>query len=146
MASIQRIVSPLTGEVAYRVQVRLKGRRPESASFPNRKEAQAWATSLEVAIRENRHFPHAAAKRTSFDALVRDYTETVLHEPGRFVDKERATRERQLKWWSAHFGGLSLADVTADRISAARDALAQEVFARVAAHHDRATGQVLPPR
>ena len=72
MPSIQRIISPLTGEVAYRAQVRCKGRRPESANFPNRKEAQAWAISLEAAIRENRHFPHAAAKRTSFEALLQD--------------------------------------------------------------------------
>ena len=34
MASIQRIVSPLTGEVSYRVQVRRKGRPAESARFP----------------------------------------------------------------------------------------------------------------
>ena len=47
MASIQRIVSPLTGEVAYRVQVRRKGRPPDSARFPNREEAVAWAESLE---------------------------------------------------------------------------------------------------
>jgi len=80
MASIQRIVSPLTGEVSYRVQVRRKGRSADSARFPNRKEAVAWAESLETSIREGRHFPHAAAKRTSFDALAKDYVETVLAE------------------------------------------------------------------
>jgi hypothetical protein len=90
MASIQRIVSPLTREVVYRVQVRRKGRAPESATFPNRKEAVAWAESLESAIREGRHFPHAAAKRTSFDALAKDYVETVL---GEFASKERLTRD-----------------------------------------------------
>ena len=83
MASIQRIVSPLTKEVSYRAQVRVKGRPAESATFPNRKEAEAWAASLETAIREGRHFPHAAAKRTSFDALAKDYAETVLAESTR---------------------------------------------------------------
>jgi hypothetical protein len=72
-ASIQRIVSPLTKEVSYRAQVRVKGRSCESATFPNRKEAEAWAASIETSIREGRHFPHAAAKRTSFDALAEDY-------------------------------------------------------------------------
>lgn len=86
MASIQRVVSPLTGEVTFRAQVRKKGRR-ESATFPNRKEAKEWAASTETAIREQRHSPHAAAKRTSFDALAQDY-----------IAKEKATRERQLKW------------------------------------------------
>lgn len=146
MASIQRIVSPLTGDVAYRAQVRIKGRPGESATFPNRKDAQAWAGSIEAAIREIRHFPNAVARRTSFDALVEDYTKTVLHESGRFDEKERTTRQRQLKWWSGQFAGLSLAEVTADRISAARDALAEEVFARGKAHEDPGTGEVVEPK
>ncbi|HVH83044.1 MAG TPA: hypothetical protein VM713_01900, partial [Steroidobacteraceae bacterium] len=145
MASIQRVVSPLTGEVTYRAQVRRKGRSAESATFANRKEAQAWAGSIEAAIRENRHFPNAVAKRTSFDTLVEDYTRTVLKEPGRFDEKERTTRERQLKWWSEKFAGLSLAEVTADRISAARDALSEEVFARGKAHENPKTGEVVEP-
>jgi len=95
--------------------------------------------------RENRHFPHAAAKRTSFDALVQDYTQTVLNEPGRFDDKERTTRERQLMWWSGQFAGLSLADVTADRISMARDTLAQEAFTRGKAREHAETGKVMKP-
>jgi integrase len=143
MASIQRIVSPLTGEVAYRVQVRRKGRPPESASFPNRKEAVAWAESLEAAIREGRHFPHAAAKRTSFDALARDYIETVLSE---FAAKERLTRERQLGWWSQQFAGLSLAEITADRISIARDKLAAETFSRGRPRKHPKTGELIRPK
>jgi len=146
MASIQRIVSPLTREVAYRAQVRIKGRPTESATFPNRKEAQAWGVSIEAAIRENRHFPNAPARRTSFDALVQDYTKTVLNEPGRFDDKERSTRERQLKWWSEKFTGISLAEVTADRISAARDDLAEEEFTRGRAHEDPETGKLAEPK
>ena len=127
MATIQRIVSPLTGEVIYRAQVRKKGRSAESANFPSRKEAKEWAASIESAIRENRYFPHAAAKRTSFDALAEDYVATVLTE---FDAKEKATRERQLKWWSKQFSGLSLADITPDRVSQARDKLAAETYAR----------------
>jgi hypothetical protein len=50
VASIQRIVSPRTQEVTYRVQVRPKGREPESATFPNLKEAKAWAISVEAAL------------------------------------------------------------------------------------------------
>ena len=143
MASIQRIVSPLTGEVAYRVQVRRKGRPPESARFPNRKEAVAWAESLESSIREGRHFPHAAAKRTSFDALAKDYVETVLPE---FAAKERLTRERQLAWWSEQFAGLSLADITPDRISKARDNLTAETFSRGRPQKHPQTGELIPPK
>src|SRR5258705_8673356 len=108
MASIQRIVSPLTEETSFRAQVRVKGRASESATFPNRKEAQAWAASIETAIREGKHFPHAAAKRTRFDALADEYTKTVLAE---FGPSERATRTQQLARWVAAFGGLSLAEI-----------------------------------
>lgn len=83
--------------------MRAKGRALESATFPNLKEAKAWAISIEAAIREARHFPYAAARRTSFDALAKDYTETVLAE---FVNKERVTRVRHLVWWSRQFAGL----------------------------------------
>jgi hypothetical protein len=80
MATVQRHVSKLTGAVSYSAQVRTKGRRPEFATFPNRKDAREWAASVESAIRENRHFPHAAAKRTSFDKLAEDYISTILPE------------------------------------------------------------------
>lgn len=80
MASIQRIVSPLTGLTAYRVQVRKKGHPPASATFPNRKEAKDWAGSTEAAIREGRHYPRAAtgATHTVGEAAIR-YAREVLH-------------------------------------------------------------------
>lgn len=143
MASIQRIVSPLTNAIAYRVQVRVKGQAAQSETFPNRKEAEQWARSIEAAIREGRHFPHAAAKRTSFDALARDYTDTVLVD---FGPKEKATRVRQLAWWSKQFAGLSLAEITADRISQARDKLLNETFTRGKPHKDRKTGELTVPK
>ncbi|HJS88960.1 MAG TPA: site-specific integrase [Steroidobacteraceae bacterium] len=143
MASIQRIVSPITKSVSYRAQVRVKGRPAQSETFPNRKEAQTWAASIEAAIREGRHFPHAAARRTSFDALAKDYTETVLAE---FDKKERATRTRQLKWWAEQFAGLALAEITADRISQARDRLSAETFTRGKPRKDKKTGEVIAPK
>ena len=143
MASIQRIVSPLTKQVSYRAQVRVKGRASESETFPSRKDAQAWAASIETAIREGRHFPHAAAKRTSFDALAKDYIETVVAE---FGEKERATRTRQLEWWAKQFSGLSLAEITADAVSKGRDACAAETFTRAKPHKDGKTGDVIAPK
>lgn len=143
MASIQRLTSPITGAVSYRAQVRRRGRSAESATFPSRKEAAEWAASLETAIRENRHFPHAAARRTSFDALCEDYVRTVLAD---FDDTQRAARERQLKWWAVRFAGLSLAEVTPDRISKARDALAAETFTRGKARKHPKSGEMVAPK
>ena len=143
MASIQRIVSPLTGETSYRAQVRVKGRPSESATFPKKEEAKAWAASIETAIREGKHFPHAAAKRTSFDALAKDYVETVLAE---FDAKEKERRTRQLDWWAKQFSGLSLAEITVDRVSKARDACAAETFTRGKPRTNKKTGEVTPPK
>ena len=142
MASIQRIVSPLTKDVSYRAQVRVKGRSSESATFPNRKEAEAWAASIETALREGRHFPHAAAKRTSFDALAKDYAETVLVE---FDEVQRAARTLQLNWWSKQFAGKSVAEITADAVSKARDACGAETFTRGKPRKDKKTGEIIPP-
>jgi len=100
--------------------VRVKG-RPAQSETPSRKEAQQWAQSIETAIPEGRHFPHAAARRTSFDALVKDYTETVLAE----FDEKKVTRTRRLKWWAEQFAGLARAEITADAISQVRNRLAQ---------------------
>ena len=61
MASIQRIVSPLTKDISYRAQVRVKGRPPESKTFTNRKDAKEWAATLESAITDARYFPSRKA-------------------------------------------------------------------------------------
>jgi len=143
MASIQRIVSPLTKDVSYRAQVRVRGRPSESATFPNRKEAQAWAASIETAIREGRHFPHAAARRTSFDALAKDYVETIL---AKFDETQRDTRTKQVMWWAKQFAGLTVAEVTADVIAKARDAGAAETFAKGKPRRDKKTDGMIPPK
>lgn len=142
MASIQKIVSPLTDGVSYRVQVRVKG-RSESETFPNLKEAKEWAASTETAIRQHKHFPHAAARRKSFDALAKDYADTKLPE---FDEKERTTRVRQLNWWAKQFAGLSLAEVTKEKISEARDNLVAETFTRGKEHTNKKTGVVTLPK
>ena len=127
MASIQRIVSRITGAVSYRAQVRAKGRAPDGKTFPNRKEAQQWAQSLEAAIRENRYFPHQKASRTLFAEVVNRYRDTVL--PGQRASN-RETVSRQLDWWSKRFAGRTLAEITPDLVAAAREYLATTTYAR----------------
>lgn len=144
MASIQKVPSTRDGgKFAYRAQVRVKGRSSESATFPNRKEAEQWAASIESAIREGKHFPHAAAKRTSFDALAEDYIKTVLAD---FDDTEKASRTRHLEWWSNQFAGLSVAEITGTAVSKGRDACAAETFTRGKPRKDKKTDQMVMPK
>ena len=82
-------------------------------------------------------------KRTSFDALARDYIETVLAE---FDEVQRAARTLQLTWWSKQFAGKSVAEITADAISKARDACATETFTRGKPRKDKATGEIIAPK
>src|ERR1700722_10119102 len=125
MASIQRIVSPLTKSVSYRAQVRVKGRPAQSETFPNLKEAKAWGASVESAIRENRHHPHLAAGKKSFAELVQKYRDAVGD-----LDSSKAVRKQHLDWWSEYFAGRTLAEITPALIAEARDALAAEKFTR----------------
>ena len=142
MASIQKIVSPLTHEVSYRAQIRVRG-RSESATFPRKAEAVEWAASIETAIREGKHFPHAAARRTTFDTLVNSYVENALDG---FDKKQRATRVQQVEWWSTQFKGLTVAEVTSDAVGRGRDACATEKFTRGKERKNRKTGEMIPPK
>src|SRR5258708_2062537 len=127
MASIQRIVSPLTKSVSYRAQVRVKGRPTQSQTFPNLKEAKAWGASVESAMRENRNHPHLAGGKNSFGELVRRYRETVMQDAGA---PSKAVRGHHLTWWDNYFAGCTLAEIAPERVAEARDVLAAEKFTR----------------
>jgi integrase len=142
MASIQKIESPLTGEISYRAQIRVRG-RSESATFPKKSEAVEWAGSIEQAIREGKHFPHAAAKRITFDTLAKSYVENAL---GDFDKKQRATRVQQVTWWSDHFNGKTVVEITSDAIKLGRDACAAEMFTRGKERKNKKTGEMVPPK
>jgi integrase len=137
VASIQRVKSPLTGAISYRAQVRVKGRPALSETFPNIKEAKAWGSSTESAIREGRHFPHMRAARTLFADLVERYRANVLKD---------TSRAQHLDWWRDRFIGRTLAELTPDQVAEARDALAAEKFTRGKEHKNKKTGVVTQPK
>jgi hypothetical protein len=141
MASIQRLMSPLTGRISYRVQVRLKGHPTQSATFRNRKDAERWASSIESAIREARHFPRSRAQRISFAELTQRYRDSILTEA---KPSGRANTERHIAWWLGRFGTLTLAEITPDRIALARDALASQTFTRGKVHKAGDGREVVP--
>jgi integrase len=139
MASIQRIKSPLTGAVTYRVQVRVKNRPTESKTFTNRKDAEQWGSGLENAISDGKYFPSRTAARTTFAQLVKRYRENGLDQLKLAC---RAPRDAQLTWWEGRFGTLTLAEITPDKVAEARDALAAETFTRGKDHKNNKTGVV----
>jgi integrase len=143
MASIQRIVSPLTGAVTYRAQVRVKGRPPEGETFSTRKRAEIWARALESAIEDGRHFPHRKARGTQFAELVSRYRQSALKE---LPEVSAGKRDQHLEWWAKRFAGRTLAEITPDLIAEARDALTAEKFTRGKPRKNRKTGEMTPPK
>lgn len=106
----------------YMVEVRLKGAKPQTASFARKTDAKRWAQQTEAAIREGRHFKTAEAKRRTVADLVDRYIADVL--PTKSASA-RSKRERQLAWWRQEIGHLTLADATPRTLAEARDQLAK---------------------
>ena len=121
MASIQERTTK-KGEKKYQVIVRRKGHPPQVATFKRRTDAVRWATQIEAAILEGRHFATSAAKKRSFAEAVNRYTDRVV--PVRYVDPiaNKAVR-RHLTWWMDRIGHISLCQITAEMISDNRDLL-----------------------
>lgn len=109
------------GSKSYRVEVRLKGAKPQRATFARLTDAKRWAQQTEAAIREGRHFGTVEAKRRTVAELIDRYTRDVLP-----TKKDGPHQARQLAWWRDRLGHLTLADCTPAVIAETRDALARE--------------------
>lgn len=141
MASIQKIKAPITNRISYRAQVRVKGHETQSKTFPNKREAQQWATGVEAAIRENRNFPHLRAMRTSFSEVATRYRESVL------IGSKRAVKyDQHLQWWEKKLVGKTLGEITPDVVAKARDELAAGTYARGKERVNKRTGVVVSPK
>jgi integrase len=107
-----------SGKTSYRVQIRLKGRQPETASFDRLTDAKRWATQTEAAIREGRYFHAAAGKgKTLADAIDR-YSRDILPSL-----KDQAHRATHLAWWRDKLGKTAIKDITPALITEYRDEL-----------------------
>ena len=121
MASLQ----PRTqkdGTIVYRVQVRLTGHPPVTATFKRKTDARRWAQKVETDIREGRYFQTAEAKRHTFTELIDRYVRDVLPTKG----TQRENQRHQLRWWKSQLGDYLLADVTPARLAECRDRLSAE--------------------
>ena len=116
MATIQKRISG-NGAVSYRVQVRIKGFPPESASFERKTDAKAWGDKTEAEMKAGRHF--GASKRHTFKDLADEY-------------ESHAKDKARLAYWREVFGPSLLSSVTPARISKERDKLLNEETQRFA--------------
>lgn len=120
MATIQERVGQ-DGTISYRVQVRLKGKPMQTATFSRKTDAKIWASQTESAIREGRHFQTTEAKRHTLGDLIDRYlTDVMPSKP-----KSAQDQTRQLIWWKSELGHNSLADCTPSLLAEYRDRLAK---------------------
>jgi integrase len=110
------------GAISYRVQVRLSGYPPQSATFDRKTDAKAWAQQTEAAIRAGQYFPHTEAKRHTLGALVDRRLEAVKRDRPRAYPKEKLI----LSWWKAELGAYGLSSLTPALIAEKRDQLLAE--------------------
>ena len=98
MANIRERIDG-AGKKSYQAQVRIKGRPPQSATFPTRTLAKRWAEQTETGIR-------SGSIRTSHDSkhlladLIAYYRQNILKH------KAKAGRddEAPLAFWEEHLG------------------------------------------
>lgn len=127
MATIQKRVAA-DGTVSFRVQVRLRGFAPDSATFERLTDARQWASKVETDMRAGRHF--GTSKRHTFAELADAYEEAAK-ELRSFHD-----RKPHLDIWRKAFGSDLLSNVTPERIAKVKARLMSEEVR----HKVRATG------
>lgn len=111
MASIITLTDK-NGKSKYRVQIRLRGFAPESATFEKKSDAKQWAAKIETDMKAGRHF--GASKRHTFKELIEEYEKHAISL------KSFNDRKRHLEAWKSHFGDDLLSEISQSRINAVR--------------------------
>jgi len=116
MATIRKRVGKKA--TTYRVEIRLKGFPAQNASFRRLTDAKRWAQHTESAIRENRYFKTAQARKHTLGQLIDRYIREELPKKAKNINQKP-----QLLWWKKELGEYTLADITPDKIAECRDKL-----------------------
>lgn len=121
MATIQ--TRKTEGGTRYRVQVRLRGHPPVTASFKRRTDANKWEQDTESAIRDGRYFPtHEAKRRTLADLVDRYLEQTKAKRDAAYYERKK----HLLTWWKEQLGDYTLAQVTPALVAEYRDKLLRQ--------------------
>jgi hypothetical protein len=110
------------GSITYRVRVRLKGERIQTASFPTLKGAKRWATMVEGQMIEGRHFPVNKPTCTLTELLER-YTAEILPRKSLGAQREEGYL---IRYWKEHLGYKLVSEITPADIIRHRDAIARK--------------------
>lgn len=111
------------GKTKYTARIRVKGYKPQSATFTTLTAAKTWANKQEAAMRDGKHLPAQEAKRRTLSEAIDRYK-----SGPDYADKEASTRytqDKQLAHWRERLGHMTLAQITPEVIGDERDRLAK---------------------
>jgi integrase len=114
MATITRRVGQ-TGRVTWQAKVRPLGEMPRSRTFARKSDAEAWAKAIETDLARGLLVPTTADRRRTVADLIDQYLADALPRTA----TAKAYR-RQLEWWRAQLGALSVEKLTPAAIADAR--------------------------
>lgn len=126
MASIKERKDKNGKVVGYHVQIRIKGYRPEHASFISKTKMKEWIQNTESAMREKRHFKTTEARKHTLGELIDRYIRDILPTKKKSEQKQSA----QLTWWKQQIGYHLLSEITPSMIAEQRDNLLREMTKR----------------
>ena len=109
----------------FHAQVRMTGFPARTATFPTRRQAERWATTIEAEMIEGRHFRSIEARRRTLGAAIDRYIAEELPKK-----RDARTRRIRLLWWKEKLGSLKLAEVSSAILVEYRGLLARETYTR----------------
>lgn len=113
---------PKSGEISYRVRIRLKGHLPVSKTFKNLTHAKKWKRLTEAAVEKGEYLKDSiGASKTFREAIDKYITEILPHKP-----KNAKNIRHHLERWKSELGMTNLQKVTASDIATIRDKLLSE--------------------
>ncbi|MCB2210474.1 site-specific integrase [bacterium] len=118
MAAITKRISPRTGNISYRVQIRMRGYERLEATFGRLVDARDWAKQTESDLKAGRHLEKIEAKKHTLEELIDRYVRDIVPRK-----KSGAKQARQLDWWKEHYGKRLLSDINPALVTEARDLL-----------------------
>lgn len=115
---IDRRVSK-SGEISYRVRIRIKGHRPISKTLKSLTHAKRWKRLTESAIEKGEYLSHSLGEsKTLSDAIDRYLAEVLPHKP-----KDAKNVRRHLEKWKKELGSQKITKVSPSDIARVRDRL-----------------------
>jgi integrase len=123
MAYIEKRTSQ-SGDVSYRVMVRLKGYKTQNATFERITDAKQWAIQTEAAMKERRYFKTAESKKHSLSDLIDRYlTQLEVNNP-----KRHGEVYTYLQWWKQEMGHCLLSDITKSQLVEKIESLTKRTY------------------